>query len=101
MLEDYKMIFASFYETKNFKLHSYANLSPTKPSCKILVCNVHFTILSIFTEILNEQFKSTGVTFFHQKGKIDNKILQRFFFKSTLNGHNLSKKFSHERSFLK
>ena len=55
------------------------NESQEKSSSKVLVCNGHFPIPSLFTGFLIEQFKSTGVTVFQQKGKLAKKQKQRHF----------------------
>ena len=52
-----------------------------KSSSKVLVCNGHFPIPSLFTGFLNKQFKSTGITVFQQKGELTKKLSNNFFTK--------------------
>ena len=56
-------------------------VSYKKSSSKVLVCNGHFPIPSLFTGFLNEQFKSTGITVFQQKGELTKKLSNNFFYK--------------------
>ena len=47
-------------------------------SSKVLVCNGHFPIPSLFTGFLKEQFESTDVTVFEQNGKRTKKFSTTF-----------------------